>query len=105
MAQHKQEPDLDDSVETTGATKELTRRQRDIAVIGWSSFLVAAGATMLFFAFIDPAALVEASFAPLPTDRMAGYAVGFFFFWLISAAAAAMTILLIRTRSGHIDAP
>ena len=82
-------------------TRELSRRQRDVLVIGWCSFLSAAVATMVFFAFVDPLALSEIAEPPLPVDRMGGYALGFFFFWLLAAASATLTVYLIRTRHGH----
>ena len=56
---------------------------------------------MFFFAWIDPLALGEVTELPLPPDRMAGYAIGFFFFWLLAAASATLTVYLIRTRHGH----
>jgi hypothetical protein len=84
---------------------DLTRRQRDIAVVGWSSFLIAAIATMFFFAWIDPLALAEVTELPLPVDRMTGYAIGFFFFWIVSAASASLCVYLIRTRHGHPPPP
>lgn len=80
---------------------ELSRRQRDVFVIGWCSFLAAAVATMIFFAFVDPLALADITEPPLPVDRMSGYALGFFFFWLLAAASATLTVYLIRTRHGH----
>lgn len=83
------------------AVHELNRRQRDIFVVGWCSFLVASVGTMLLFAWIDPQALTEATDLPLPMDRMTGYAVGFFFIWVLTAASAALTVYLIRTRHGH----
>jgi hypothetical protein len=83
------------------ATHELSRRQRDVFVIGWCSFLAAAVATMFFFAFVDPLALADITEPPLPVDRMSGYALGFFFFWLLAAASATLTVYLIRTRHGH----
>ncbi len=81
--------------------RELSRKQRDIAVIGWCSFLVAAVATMFFFAWIDPLTLIESAQPPISVDIMGGYAIGFFFFWALSAASAALTVYLIRTRRGH----
>lgn len=90
-----QEPDHDDPA------LELNRQQRDAFVIGWSSFLVAALATMIFFAFVDPLALADITEPPLPVDRMSGYALGFFFFWALAAGSAALTVYLIRTRHGH----
>jgi hypothetical protein len=84
---------------------ELTRRQRDVFVVGWCSFLSAAVATMIFFAFVDPLALADITEPPLPVDRMGGYALGFFFFWALSALSAVLTVYLIRTRHGHPPAP
>lgn len=81
--------------------RELSRRQRDVFVIGWCSFLTAAVATMVFFAFVDPLALADIAEPPLPVDRMSGYALGFFFFWLLAATSATLTVYLIRTRHGH----
>ena len=86
-------------------TVELTRLQRDIFVVGWCSFLTAAVATMLFFAWVDPLALADITDLPLPVDRMGGYAIGFFFFWLIAAGSAVLTVYLIRTRHGHPPSP
>ncbi|MGD8340061.1 MAG: hypothetical protein PVH89_04730 [Gammaproteobacteria bacterium] len=80
---------------------ELSRIQRDVLVIGWCSFLCAAAATMVFFAFVDPLALADITEPPLPVDRMGGYALGFFCFWLLAAASATLTVYLIRTRHGH----
>jgi hypothetical protein len=80
---------------------DLSRRQRDLLIVGWSSFLIAAIGTMFFFAWIDPLALAEVTELPLPIDRMTGYAIGFFFFWAISAASGTLCVYLIRTRHGH----
>ena len=75
----------------------MRRRLRNAAVVGWASFLVACVAAMLFFAWIDPMTLADVADAPLPMDRMTGYAIGFFFFWLVSAAAGALTCYLTST--------
>jgi ABC-type enterobactin transport system permease subunit len=84
-------------------THELSRRQRDVAVAGWSSFLVAAIGTMVLFAFVDPMTLVEVTEPPLPVERMTGYAIGFFFIWILTAASAALTLYLLRT--SHAEPP
>lgn len=91
-----QEPD-----DPSTAVKELNRRQRDIAVVGWCSFLAGAAGTMVFFAFVDPLRLADITEPPMAIDRMAGYAIGFFFFWALSAVAASLTVYMIRTRHGH----
>lgn len=87
--------------DTGTSVRELSRRQRDLFVVGWCSFLVASVATMVFFAFVDPLALTDVMEPPLSVDRMSGYALGFFFFWLLTASSAALTVYLIRTRHGH----
>jgi len=92
-------PDRDESEDAPH--RELSRCQRDIAVIGWSSFLVAAVGTMFFFAFVDPLALADITEPPLRVSRMTGYALGFFCIWAVGAAAATLTVYLIRTRHGH----
>jgi hypothetical protein len=83
--------------------RELTVRQRDVAVAGWCSFLVAAVGTMVLFAFIDPMTLAEVAGPPLPLDRMSGYAIGFFFLWALTSASAALTLYL--TRTSHAEPP
>lgn len=84
---------------------ELNRAQRDVFVIGWCSFLVAAAGTMVFFAFVDPLALGDVTEPPIQVSRMTGYAIGFFFFWLLTAVSALLTVYLIRTRHGHPPPP
>jgi K+-sensing histidine kinase KdpD len=83
------------------AQRPWRRRYQAWAAIAWSSFLVAAVATMLFFAFFDPALLEPAMSYPMDFSRMTGYAIGFFFFWFVTAMASALTGYLIR--SSHRD--
>lgn len=96
---------MNGSEENTAAV-HWSRLREDIAVVLWSSFLIACLATMLFFAFVDPTALADALNHPqwLPT-RMAGYALGFFLFWLIAASAASMTAYMLDTSHEHFAAP
>ncbi|HYX75504.1 MAG TPA: hypothetical protein VE819_12540 [Steroidobacteraceae bacterium] len=73
-------------------------RGRDVALVLWPSFLAACGASLLFFAAVDPALLRDAGprlFAGL--EREAGYALGFLFFWGVGALASALSVYLIRT--------
>lgn len=75
-----------------------SERAMDIGRVLWPSFLAACGASVLFFAAVDPALLRGAGprlFANL--DREAGYALGFFFFWAIGAVASALSVFLIRS--------
>ncbi|MBV8308122.1 MAG: hypothetical protein JO274_11635 [Gammaproteobacteria bacterium] len=73
-------------------------RGLDVALVLWPSFLAACGASLLFFAAVDPALLRDAGprvFAGL--EREAGYALGFLFFWAVAAVASALSVYLIRT--------
>ncbi len=81
--------------------RNLDRRRRDIAVIGWCSFLAAAIGSVAMFAWLDPAAVLSVAEPPLEVARPTGYAIGFFFLWAVAASAAALTVFLIRTRRGH----
>jgi hypothetical protein len=93
------DPDHGSTEETP--VRSLSRRQRDIAVVGWCSFLIAAVGTMVLFAWVDPAELAGVTEPPLDVGRMSGYAIGFFFLWSLTAASAVLTVFLIRTRRGH----
>ena len=84
------------SEEYRGARK-WSRNKQAVATVIWISFLTAAVATMLFFAFIDPVELLATYDPGLEIGRQAGYAVGFFFFWFIAAGCSAVTAWLVRT--------
>lgn len=73
------------------------RRAQALAAVLWPSFLAAALATMLFFAFVDPGELLGALSYPLELDRMGGYAAGFFFFWLIALVSSGVSVFLLST--------
>ncbi len=77
--------------------RQWSRNRQAIAIIVWISFLVAAIATMLFFAIFDPVELAALFDENLVTSPEAGYAIGFFFFWILSAACSATTAWLVRT--------
>lgn len=83
------------------AQRAWSGRAQAIAAVLWPSFLVAAMATMLFFAFVDPADLQDAMSLPLANTPMTGYALGFFFFWLITGTASAVSVYLLRTARGN----
>lgn len=83
-----------------------SRLREDIAVVIWTSFLVACIAATLCFAFLDPLDLAAALGRPrwLPS-RMSGYALGFFFFWFVAASAASMTAYMLDTSHEHFIPP
>jgi hypothetical protein len=68
----------------------VVRHARTAGIIGWSSFLAAALATMLCFAFVDPQSLVAGDPPSWWGPRMRIYAIGFFFFWFVGVAAASI---------------
>jgi hypothetical protein len=71
---------------------------RDVGLVLWPSFLAACGASLLFFAAVDPLLLRDAGpriFAGI--ERESGYALGFAFFWATGAMASALSVYLIRT--------
>jgi hypothetical protein len=75
-----------------------SQRRQDLGAVLWPSFLAAAGASILCFAFIDPLALDIGTESANPIfARMTGYALGFFFFWLVAACSSFVTLYLVRT--------
>lgn len=75
-----------------------SRLRQDVAIVSWPSFLVAAVATTVCFAFLDPVLIGPDEYPPPAfATRMSGYAVGFFFFWLIAALSSLLTLYLVRT--------
>ncbi len=77
--------------------RQWSRDRQAVATVFWISFLGAAVATMLFFAFFDPVELAMTLDPELEIGRQAGYAVGFFFFWVIAASCSGITAWLVRT--------
>lgn len=84
------------------APTHWSRLREDVAVVLWTSFLVAAVATMLFFGFVDPRNLSEILNHPwwLP-NAMTTYALGFFGFWFIAASSASLTAYMLDTSHEH----
>ncbi|MDJ0927852.1 MAG: hypothetical protein QNJ73_09400 [Gammaproteobacteria bacterium] len=89
-------PPYDDD-ELLPEQRPWSRRAQAIAAVMWPSFLAAALATMLFFAFVDPGRMEDAMSQPLEFSRMTGYGLGFFFFWLIAVVSSAVSVFLLRT--------
>ncbi len=78
-------------------TRQWSRNRQAIAIVVWVSFLIAAVATMVFFALFDPEILAGLLDEGLEIGREAGYAVGFFFFWILTAVCSGLTAWLVRT--------
>lgn len=80
----------------TTSISGLPRVQRYSAVL-WPSFLLAGAATVVFFALIDPLAMIDCQGAP-PLSRTSAYSVGFFLFWLLTAASSVATLYFLSSR-------
>ena len=95
--------DRDARPEAQGIHTDLPPRARTVGVVVWCSFLAAAAATMVVFAFLDPAGLSHDKMPSWWTSRRAVYAVGFFFLWAVAAGAAALTIYMAHTEPHDAD--
>ena len=87
-------------VTTTEVDDERPRTRRWARLLGpvlWPSFLVAAIATAIFFAHIDPLTLQAQTLTDWQISRQAGYTVGFLMFWAVCAASSALTMYLGAT--------
>ena len=78
-----------------------SRRVLRALIVAWSSFAVAAVATMLFFAAFDPVLLAEAATFPIRMSRFAGYTAGFFALWALTAAASVICLFLAASLDTH----
>jgi len=97
MRRPDEAPDLTEEGEEP-ASVVWSQLAQDMAVTLWPSFLAASVATMFFFAFFDPTVFGEGAVPPRwLTNRMVGYAVGFFFFWAVCTLSSALTLYLVRT--------
>ena len=84
------------SEEYRGA-QQWPRSKQAVFTVIWISFLSAAVATMVFFAFFDPVELGGLLDEGLEISSDAGYAAGFFFFWILCALCSGVTAFLVRT--------
>lgn len=95
-------PDAPSEAEAFGtprAAGSWGRTAQNVAIVLWPSFLVAAVATMFFFAVFDPPTIGEGTaLGPLLAQRELGYAFGFFVFWALAAASSSITLYLARTQ-------
>jgi hypothetical protein len=92
MAQPEvQNSDVEDS------RKPWPAEARSLAAVLWPSFLAASLATMVFFAFFDPAELSFAMTTPMELSRMHGYGIGFVFFWFVTCVSSAVSVFLVRS--------
>jgi hypothetical protein len=81
-------------------TPGIGLRGRLALTVMWCAFLAASVATLLFFAFVDPAPVVALlrPTAAVP-DRTALYSVGFLFFFMVCGLASTLTAWLLSPPS------
>ena len=65
----------------------------------WPSFLVAAAAEMVLFAFVDPGEIFLFG-RPVELSRTATYSIGFFFLWAVAAVSSGISIYLAQGEEG-----
>ena len=73
-----------------------------MAAMANASFFMAALASVLFFAFVDPLELQRISFPHHAISREFGYSAGFLLAWLGAFLACGTTALLLSP-PGHAD--
>ena len=88
--------DTDIETDTTGHPR-IQQAARRLGPILWPSFLVAAAATGIFFAHIDPLTLRAQTLPDVDLSRQAGYTIGFLMFWAVCAASSALSVYLTTT--------
>jgi hypothetical protein len=86
----------------SGNGQERERASMRAVELLWPSFLVAALAEFVAFAFIDPAALQLTTGEPV--SRLAGYTITFFAFWSIGALSAWLA-RLVAAQAAAAGAP
>jgi len=84
------------TVSRQSAIAQLPMVQRISAVL-WPAFLSAGAATVVFFALIDPLALLDCQGAP-PLSRTGAYSLGFFLFWLLTGTSSLATLYFLNSR-------
>ena len=67
-------------------------RQKAMRIL-WPSFLVAAAAEMVLFAFVDPGEIFVFG-RPVELSRTAAYSIGFFFLWAVAAVSSGISLYL-----------
>ncbi len=71
---------------------------KQLIIILWPSFIIAAIAEGIFFTLFDPMEL-RLFGAQIEASRTAAYSMGFFAFWAFAAASSALTCFFERTSS------
>ena len=66
---------------------------------------MAAVATMVFFAMVDPLVLSGMTSPGWEISRPTGYAIGFFMFWLLTSATCIVSFFMARTDHRARDVP
>ena len=87
--------------------KHIKRRifWRRIGIVAWVSFVMAAVATMIFFAMFDPEALGHVTTFPIELSRTQGYSMGFFLFWALTATTGSILNAMLALPMAKLRKP
>ena len=78
--------------------EDWSRDTQKLALLTWTSFLVAAVMALVFFGFVDPLLLVDAINIDGLDSREFGYSAGFFFFWAGCFSSGWLCLRLARRK-------
>jgi hypothetical protein len=92
-----QQPPTEQDDESAPELPAWSLARQGVGIALWASFLAAAVASVVCFAFIDPAEINALPSLDTPLARMTGYALGFFLFWVSAAGASLLTLYFLRT--------
>jgi hypothetical protein len=81
------------------ARTSLAPRYRRAGAVLWPSFFSAAVASLVCFAFVDPAELGHALWIDVDLGRRGAYTLGFFAFWACTLGSSLFTAILLRRPS------
>lgn len=87
--------------------KRIKRRiyWRRVGIVTWVSFVMAAAATMIFFAMFDPELLGEVTTFPIELSRTQGYSIGFFMFWALTGITGALLNAMLSLPAAKLRKP
>lgn len=80
------------------ASQPWSRDAQKLGILLWIPFLTAAVMSVVFFALIDPLAIVDELSWTFAESREAGYALMFFFIWSTALASGWLCLRLARRK-------
>lgn len=81
--------------------EEMPRSQKVIAVL-WPSFIIAIGASGIFFSAFNPRDLIPFNL-DIDVSPQAAYSIGFLLFWLLAILSSLGTLYFIVSNSRFLN--